>query len=114
MSFENVPENAEVERVMERMIKAGCTVIFPTSYGYLDPALNVAKKYPKVTFMHAGGFKTADNLGTFFAGIDDAMYLAGMAAGASHQDRQAGLPGGPSHPAGAAQHQLLHPRAPSR
>lgn len=91
MSFENVPENAEVERVMERMIKAGCTVIFPTSYGYLDPALNVAKKYPKVTFMHAGGFKTAPNLGTFFAGIDDAMYLAGMAAGAATKTGKLGF-----------------------
>src|SRR6185369_1845365 len=91
MSFENVPENAEVERVMERMIKSGCTIIFPTSYGYLDPALNVAKKYPKVTFEHAGGFKTAPNLGTFFAGIDDAMYLAGMAAGAMTKTHKLGF-----------------------
>jgi basic membrane protein A len=91
MSFENVPENAEVERVMERMIKGGCTIIFPTSYGYLDPALNVAKKYPKVVFEHAGGFKTAPNLGTFFAGIDDAMYLAGMAAGGMTKTHKLGF-----------------------
>ncbi len=91
VSFENVPENAEVERVMERMIKSGCTIIFPTSYGYLDPALNVAKKYPNVTFMHAGGFKTAPNLGTFFAGIDDAMYLAGMAAGGTTKTGKLGF-----------------------
>jgi basic membrane protein A len=91
LNFENVPENAEVERVMERMIKGGATIIFPTSYGYLDPALNVAKKYPKVTFMHAGGFKTAPNLGTFFAGIDDAMYLAGMTAGAATKTNKLGF-----------------------
>jgi basic membrane protein A and related proteins len=91
MSFENVPENAEVERVMERMIKAGCTIIFPTSYGYLDPALTVAGKYPKVTFMHGGGFKSAPNLGTFFAGIDDAMYLAGMTAGSMTKTNKLGF-----------------------
>jgi basic membrane protein A and related proteins len=91
LSFENVPENAEVERVMERMIKGGCTIIFPTSYGYLDPALNVAKKYPKVTFMHGGGFKTAPNLGTFFAGIDDAMFLAGMTAGSMTKTNKLGF-----------------------
>ncbi|MDB5051376.1 MAG: putative ABC-type transport system, periplasmic component [Fibrobacteres bacterium] len=91
VSFENVPENAEVERVMERMIKSGCTIIFPTSYGYLDPALNVAKKYPKVTFMHGGGFKTAPNLGTFFAGIDDAMYLAGITAGSMTKTKKLGF-----------------------
>lgn len=91
VGFENVPENAEVERVMERMIKGGCTIIFPTSYGYLDPALNVAKKYPKVIFAHAGGFKTAPNLGTFFAGIDDAMYLAGMTAGSMTKTHKLGF-----------------------
>jgi len=80
--FENIPENAEVERVMERLISQGFTTIFPTSYGYLDPALKVAAKYPKVTFMHAGGFKLAPNLGTFFADIDEVEFLSGMAAGA--------------------------------
>ncbi|HKP95887.1 MAG TPA: BMP family ABC transporter substrate-binding protein [Fibrobacteria bacterium] len=91
LAFENVPENAEVERVMERMVKGGCTLIFPTSYGYLDPALTVAGKYPKVTFMHGGGFKTAANLGTFFAGIDDAMYLAGITAGSMTKTNKLGF-----------------------
>lgn len=79
--FENVPENAEVEKAMERLVSQGFNIIFPTSYGYLDPALKVAAKYPKVTFMHAGGFKLAPNLGTFFADIDEVEYLSGMAAG---------------------------------
>jgi basic membrane protein A len=89
--FENIPENAEVERVMERLVSQGFKVIFPTSYGYLDPALNVAKKYPKVTFMHAGGFKLAPNLGTFFADIDEVEYLSGMAAGASTKTGKLGF-----------------------
>src|SRR5258708_33364 len=59
---ENVPENAEAERVMEKMIKDGATIIFPTSYGHYDPALRVAKKYPNVTFFHMGGPGTAPNL----------------------------------------------------
>src|SRR5204863_3088495 len=33
---ENVPENAEAERVMEQMIRGGARMIFPTSYGHLD------------------------------------------------------------------------------
>jgi len=80
--FENIPENAEVERVMERMIGDGIKIIFATSYGYLDPALEVAAKHPDVIFMHGGGFKLAPNLGTFFADIDEVEYLSGMAAGA--------------------------------
>ena len=79
--FENVPENAEVQRVMERMIRNGVDIIFPTSYGYLDPALDLARRYPDTTFVHSGGLKTADNLSTYFADIDQAMYLTGMTAG---------------------------------
>ena len=79
--IEKVPESAEVERVMERMIANGTKLIFPTSYGYLEPALRVAKKHKDVVFMHCGGFKISENLGTYFAYIHEPMYLSGMAAG---------------------------------
>jgi basic membrane lipoprotein Med (substrate-binding protein (PBP1-ABC) superfamily) len=78
---ENVPENAEAERVMEKMIKDGATILFPTSYGHFDPAMRVAKKYPKVTFFHMGGPGTAENLGTFFGEIWQMVYVSGVAAG---------------------------------
>ncbi|MCL6614678.1 MAG: BMP family ABC transporter substrate-binding protein, partial [Firmicutes bacterium] len=81
LKAENVPENAEAERVMEQMIQQGATIIFPTSYGHLDPALKVAAKYPNVTFLHEGGLKTAPNLGTFFGTIWQGQYLSGIAAG---------------------------------
>lgn len=82
MHVENIPETAEVEKVMERMIRSGASIIFATSYGYLDYAIALGKKYPKVAFLHAGGLKLGDNVGTYWANSDDAMYLAGMAAGA--------------------------------
>jgi basic membrane lipoprotein Med (substrate-binding protein (PBP1-ABC) superfamily) len=78
---ENVPETADAERVMEEMIKNGAKIIFPTSYGHLDPALNVAKRHPDVLFYHQGGLKTAANLGTYFGTIWEPVYLAGIAAG---------------------------------
>lgn len=78
---ENVPESGEVERVMERMISEGNKLIFPTSYGYLEPALRVAAKHPEVIFMHCGGYKNSENLGTYFAYIHEPMYLSGIAAG---------------------------------
>jgi len=78
---ENTPESAEVERVMEKMISEGAKLIFPTSYGYLDPALRVAKRHPNVVFMHCGGFKSSENLGTYFAYIHEPMYVAGIVAG---------------------------------
>ncbi|MEO8040118.1 MAG: BMP family ABC transporter substrate-binding protein, partial [Betaproteobacteria bacterium] len=81
LHVENIPETAEVERVMERMIKSGANIIFATSYGYLDYAIALGRKYPKVSFMHAGGLKLGANVGTYWANSDDAIYLAGMAAG---------------------------------
>lgn len=78
---ENVPETAEAERVMEQMIRDGAKVIFPTSYGHLQFAINVAKKYPDVVFFHQGGLDTADNVGTYFGNIWETVYLAGIAAG---------------------------------
>jgi len=81
LRVENVPETAEAERVMEQMINDGANIIFPTSYGHLDPALNVAARHPDVAFFHQGGLKTAENLGTYFGTIWEPVYLAGVAAG---------------------------------
>lgn len=81
LEAENVPENQEAERVMENMIRQGAKIIFPTSYGHLDPALEVARRHPDVVFLHQGGLKTADNLGTYFGTIWETVYLSGVAAG---------------------------------
>jgi basic membrane protein A len=81
LEAENVPETSEAARVMEKMIRDGATIIFPTSYGHLEPALTVARRHPEVTFEHQGGLKTAPNLGTYFGAIYEAQYLSGIAAG---------------------------------
>jgi len=78
---ENVPETSEASRVMEQMIQQGATVMFPTSYGHLDPAIEVADKYKNVAFFHQGGLKNTENLGTYFGTIWQSFYLAGIAAG---------------------------------
>ncbi len=87
---ENVPETAEAERVMEEMIRNGAKVIFATSYGHLDPALNVAKRYPDVVFFHQGGLKNAENLGTYFGNIWETVYLSGITAGKMTKSKKLG------------------------
>jgi basic membrane lipoprotein Med (substrate-binding protein (PBP1-ABC) superfamily) len=94
LEAENVPESADAERVMENMIQQGATIIFPQSFGYLDPALNVAKKYPNVTFVHPAGFKLAPNLGTYWAQSDKLTYLMGVAAGKMTKTNKLGFIGG--------------------
>ena len=87
---ENVPETAEAERVMEKMIDDGASIVFPTSFGHLDPALNVAERHPDVTFLHQGGLKTAENLGTYFGTIYETQYAVGQAAGMATKSNKLG------------------------
>jgi basic membrane protein A len=90
IEVENVPEGADAERVMENMIKQGAKLIIPASFGYLDPALRVAKKYPDVKFVHPGGYKLAPNLGTYWASTPEAFYLMGIAAGKTTKTNKMG------------------------
>jgi basic membrane protein A len=78
--IESVSE-ADAERVIETFVQKGFDVIFTTSFGFMDPTLNVAKKYPDKVFMHCSGFKRAENVGTYFGRMYQAKFLAGLVAG---------------------------------
>ena len=81
---ENVPEDDNATRVMEKMIDDGATIIFATSYGHLDPALKVAAEHPEVAIVQQGNFIKGDlapNVGTYFGTVFEPVYLAGIAAG---------------------------------
>lgn len=88
---ENITESADVERVMEKLIKQGTKVIFATSFGYLDSALKVAAQYPEVVFMHCAGLKTAKNLSNYIAYAEEPQYLAGMAAASLTKNNRLGV-----------------------
>jgi len=47
----------------------------------MDPTLEVASKFPEVTFMHCSGYKSSDNMGTYFGRMYEPRYLAGVVAG---------------------------------
>ena len=78
---ENVPESADAERVMTQMALSGADMIFATSFGYMEPVLNVAKKFPNVKFEHATGYMTADNVSTYSARFYEGRTVAGHIAG---------------------------------
>lgn len=79
---ESVPEGPDSERVMLNMARKGFDLIFATSFGYMDPMLKVARKFPDTVFMHCSGYKTAENMGNYFGRMYQARYLSGMVAGA--------------------------------
>lgn len=79
--IEKVPEGPDSERIIRRLARSGHKLIFTTSFGYGPYTLRVAKKYPKVVFMHATGDKTAKNVGTYLARFYEGRYLTGIVAG---------------------------------
>ena len=82
---EAVPEGADAERVLTELAMKGNKIIFATSFGYMDYIQKVAPKFPDVTFMHCSGFKTGNNIGTYFGRMYQARYLSGMVAGKQTQ-----------------------------
>ena len=79
--IENVPEGPDAERIIRQYAMQGFDMIFTTSYGYMDPTLNVAKEFPNVKFEHCSGYKTADNMSVYFGWIEEPRYLSGIIAG---------------------------------
>jgi basic membrane protein A and related proteins len=86
---ENVPETDAVSKSMESMINLdGANLILATSFGYYNPfVVDLAKKYPNVTFRHAAPLwnKESDppNAGSYFPYLNQAHYVDGVAAGLS-------------------------------
>ena len=78
---ENVPEGPDAERVMTQMALEGTDLIFTTSFGYMDPTINVAAKFPNVKFEHATGYKRADNVSTYSARFYEGRAVQGTIAG---------------------------------
>src|SRR5450631_3752674 len=78
---ESVPETADAERVIRRLAANDNTLIFGTSFGYMEPMLKVAKLFPKTKFEHGTGYKVAPNLVTYQARFYEGAYLLGILAG---------------------------------
>ncbi|WP_442886087.1 BMP family ABC transporter substrate-binding protein [Desulfotomaculum sp. 1211_IL3151] len=79
--IESVPEGADSERVLTELAERGNKVIFATSFGYMDSVIKVAQKYPDIKFLHCSGYKTAENVGTYFGRMYQSRYLTGIVAG---------------------------------
>jgi simple sugar transport system substrate-binding protein len=78
---ESVPEGPDSERVMTQMALNGADLIFTTSFGFMDPTINVAKKFPNVKFEHATGYKTAENVSVYSARFYEGRAIQGHIAG---------------------------------
>lgn len=84
ITADQVGENNSVTDTMQSMADQGVEVIFATSYGYFDYALDFAEENPDVTVLHQGGYHGGDfpeNFGTYWGAAYEPVSLGGMAAG---------------------------------
>ena len=79
--IESVPEGADAERVMTQLAMQGNDIIFATSFGYMDPLMSVAKKFPNVKFEHATGYKQSENAANYGLKLYQARHVQGIIAG---------------------------------
>jgi basic membrane protein A len=88
---ESVPENpADAERVIRDFAQKGNNLVITTSFGYMDPTINVAKDFPDTQFIHISGYKTAENVSTAFGKIEEPRYVSGIIAGQMTKSNQLG------------------------
>ncbi|MGD8176357.1 BMP family ABC transporter substrate-binding protein [Marinimicrobium sp. ARAG 43.8] len=87
---ESVAEGSDSERVIRNLSARGHDLIFTTSFGYMNPTLKVARRFPNVKYEHATGYKTARNVGNYQARAYQGRYLAGMTAGAMSESGRIG------------------------
>ena len=79
---EDVPETvSDCNDAIRTLIDEGCNLIYTNSFGFMDSTVEMAAEYPDVKFAHCSGYKTADNLSTYFGKVYQARYLAGIVAG---------------------------------
>ncbi len=87
---ESVSEGADAERVIRKLASTGSDVIFTTSFGYMNPTLKVAEKFPNVKFEHATGYKRADNVSTYSGRFYEGRAVLGTIAGHMSKTGQVG------------------------
>ncbi|WP_201026416.1 BMP family ABC transporter substrate-binding protein [Paramesorhizobium deserti] len=80
--IENIQEGPDADRIMTKTVADGNKFLIAGSFGYQNGALQIARRNPDVTVLHASGFQVAPNFSPFAAKYFQGTYLLGMAAAA--------------------------------
>jgi simple sugar transport system substrate-binding protein len=78
---ESVKEGPDAERVIAELAAKGNKLIFTTSFGFMNPTLKVAKRFPDVKFEHCTGYKRDANVSTYNIRFYEGRYVQGVIAG---------------------------------
>ncbi len=79
-AVDGITPSVDADRTLTKLARSGNELIFATSFGFLSPTQRIAKRYPKTRFMHASGYITTRNIGTYQIRAYHGRYMAGVAA----------------------------------
>ena len=94
ISHQQTRTPAEFDGAFISYAEAGYGLIFGHGFEYQDAASRVAAQYPEVTFVISSGSRPSANVVPLLFHLNEATYLAGMAAGALTQSGTVGMVGG--------------------
>lgn len=77
----SVGEGPDATRVMNRMVADGTNMLILGSFGHMNDGLVLARRDPKLSVLHLGGYVNEPNFATLAVRHYEASYLCGMAAG---------------------------------
>ena len=89
---ESVADTSDAEGIIEELINQGCKIVIATQFGFLDAAMNVAKRHADVAFYYLGNTDQAhDNFSVSVGQQWDPWYLCGMLAGMNSKTGKLGF-----------------------
>lgn len=88
--YENTPPDSTAYNNMEKAIADGAEIVIANSFDFGAAAMSVAKKHPKVKFLHAAGVRSGANLLTYYGRIYQMRYLSGIVAGLKTKTNEIG------------------------
>ncbi|MCO6188379.1 BMP family ABC transporter substrate-binding protein [Rhizobium sp. L1K21] len=80
--LENIAEGPDADRIMNKTVADGNKFLVAGSFGYQNGAIQLAKRMPDISVLHASGYMVAPNFSPFAAKYFQGTYLMGMAAAA--------------------------------
>ena len=77
---ENVAEGPDSERVIRNLAEDGNQLVFTCSFGFMNPTIKVAKRFPEVKFEHCSGYQRAENVASYNARFYEGRAVCGTIA----------------------------------
>lgn len=88
----------EIDENFRQYGTQGYNLVFGHGFEYQDPAIRVAKSFPKTAFVTTSGVRTAENVAGVHFKFSAGAYLAGIVAGAASHSGVLGAIGGTQLP----------------